>query len=113
MDTEYPRFHQDRGNLALHLVMVPVFVGCSLGALWSLAAGAWLQAALLSAGPVVSLAVQGVGHKRELVPPLPFAGPGDFVKRVFLEQFYRFPAFVLSGGWHRAWRGAGRDASRP
>jgi hypothetical protein len=105
MQTDYPRFHRDRVNLAIHVVMVPVFVVCVLGALGSLATGAWLPAAALAAGPVVSLAAQGIGHKREPNPPLPFAGPGDFLKRIFVEQFYRFPGFLLSGRWLRAWRG--------
>ncbi len=103
---DYPRFHQNRTNLAIHLLMVPVFVASTLGALWALAAGRWPVAAALALGPVVSLAAQGAGHKREPNPPLPFAGPGDFAVRVLTEQFYRFPRFVLFGGWAAAWRGA-------
>jgi hypothetical protein len=101
---DYPRFHRNRTNLAIHVVMVPVFVASTLGALWALAAGRWPAAAVLALGPVVSLAAQGAGHKRESTPPLPFAGPGDFAVRVLTEQFYRFPRFVLTGAWVRAWR---------
>ncbi len=36
---DYPRFHQNRANLAIHIVVVPAFVVGALGALWSLAAG--------------------------------------------------------------------------
>jgi hypothetical protein len=102
--TDYPRFHQNRTNLAVHAVAVPVFVVSAVLAAWLLVEGRWLAAALLASGPVLSLAAQGAGHKREPIPPLPFAGPGDFVVRILTEQFYRFPRFVLTGGWARAWK---------
>ena len=60
------------------------------------------MAALGLLGPALSLAAQGAGHKREPSPPLPFAGPGDFVTRILSEQFYKFPKYVLTGGWSRA-----------
>ena len=97
---DYPRFHRDRVNLAIHIVMVPMFVAGVLAALW---------AALLAALPLVSMAAQGVGHKRETNPPLPFAGPGAFLRRILAEQFFRFPVFVLGGGWIRAWHAARSD----
>lgn len=103
---DYPRFHQDRANLTIHMVVVPTFVVGALGALWSLAAGRWLSAAALALLPVLSVAAQGVGHKREVNPTVPFRGPADFIARILKEQFYRFPRFVLSGGWLRAWRGS-------
>lgn len=101
---DYPRFHKNRTNLLLHIVVVPIFV---LGVVYAVVAaiqGRWLAAALSLALPVVSLAIQGVGHKKEPNPPLPFEGPGEFVTRIFTEQFYRFPKFVLSGEWLRALR---------
>jgi hypothetical protein len=104
--TDYPRFHRDRLDLLLHLVAVPVFGLGGLGAVASLAAGRWPWAGVGLAAMALSLAAQGAGHKREPVPPLPFAGFGDFVKRILAEQFYRFPRFVLSGGWRRALRDA-------
>ncbi len=111
--TDYPRFHQNRTNLAIHIVMVPVFVASAVGVVGALAAGRWPVAASLALGPLASLAAQGAGHSRERNPPLPFAGPGDFATRVLAEQFYRFPRFVLTGGWKRAWsedRAAGPTA---
>ena len=101
---DYPRFHKNRTNLLLHIVVVPIFV---LGVVYAVVAaiqGRWLAAALSLALPLVSLAIQGVGHKKEPNPPLPFEGPGEFVTRIFTEQFYRFPKFVLSGEWLRALR---------
>ena len=101
---DYPRFHKNKMNLLLHIVMVPVFVVGVVYALWAALQGRWLAAVLALLLPLVSIAIQGAGHKKEPNPPLPFEGPGDFVKRIFSEQFYRFPKFVLSGEWLRAVR---------
>jgi len=49
----------------------------------------------------VALLLQGIGHKREAMPPQAFDGPLDFAKRILAEQFITFPRFVLSGGWMR------------
>ena len=101
---DYPRFHKNKINLLLHIVMVPVFVVGVVYALWAALQGRWLVAVLALLLPLVSIAIQGAGHKKEPNPPLPFEGPGDFVKRIFSEQFYRFPKFVFSGEWLRAVR---------
>lgn len=104
---DYPRFHQDRGNPVIHIVMVPVFVvGAAATIASQLAAGEWLSAGLPAAAAVLSLAAQGLSRKREQNPPLPFRGPADFLSRSLNEQFFRFPAFVAGGGWWRAWRRA-------
>jgi hypothetical protein len=101
---DYPHFHKNRTNLLLHIVMVPLFVAGALFALWSLLQGDWVGVLAGIVAPLVSIAIQGAGHKQEPNPPLPFDGPGDFVKRIFSEQFYNFPKFVLSGEWLRAVR---------
>jgi hypothetical protein len=101
---DYAHFHKNRTNLLLHIVMVPLFVAGVLYALWSAVQGNWITALLSLIAPLVSIAVQGAGHKQEPNPPLSFDGPGDFVKRIFSEQFYKFPKFVLSGEWLRAVR---------
>jgi hypothetical protein len=101
---DYEKFHKNHTNLLLHIVMVPLFV---LGVLYAMVAGVqgrWLAALLSLLLPLISIAVQGAGHKREPNPPLLFDGPAEFVKRIFSEQFYRFPKFVLSGDWLRALR---------
>ncbi len=100
----YSRVHRNRTNLMIHLFMVPFFIGSVLAIGWSLLQGHWLWSAALVAGPVVSLVFQGYGHKLEAIAPEPFTGPGNFVKRIFVEQFYTFPRFVLSGGWLSSWR---------
>ena len=104
---DYPHFHKNKTNLLLHIVMVPLFVVGVVFAAWSLLQGQWAVALFGLAAPLVSIAVQGAGHKREPNPPLPFDGPGDFVKRIFSEQFYKFPRFVLSGECLRAVRSSG------
>jgi hypothetical protein len=96
---DHPHFHENRTNLLLHIAMVPLFV---LGVAYAVVAafqGRWFAALLSLLLPLISIAVQGAGHKREPNPPLPFDGPGDFVKRIFSEQFYKFPKFVLTGEW--------------
>lgn len=47
-----------------------------------------------------------IGHRLERNQPEPFRGPLDVVRRILLEQYYRFPRFVLTGAWLRAWRAA-------
>ena len=101
---DYARFHQSRTNLLLHIVVVPLFVLGIVYALSSAIQGRWLAAAVSLVLPPISIAVQGAGHKQEPNPPLPFDGPGDFLKRIFSEQFYKFPKFVVSGAWLRALR---------
>jgi hypothetical protein len=105
---DYAYFHGNRLNLLIHALMVPVFVVSALALVGNLIAGRWLGAIALAGLPVLSLALQRFGHRREVHPPIPFRGPGDFLVRIFTEQFFRFPIFVLSGEWKRAWARAGR-----
>ncbi len=53
---------------------------------------------------VISVALQGRGHRQEKYPPEPFTSPANAVSRIFLEQWITFPRFVVSGGWLRALR---------
>jgi len=89
--------HQDRRNLVIHLVTWPLFVGGLAGLLAAIPTGQWW---LLAAGPFamfLAMALQGRGHKHETVPPVPFRGPGDVVKRIFAEQLITFPRYLFSG----------------
>jgi hypothetical protein len=97
----YSRNHRDMGNLLVHMLAVPAFIAGTLAALVQAAQGRWFGAAVAAALVVVAFAAQGAAHKRERVAPEPFAGPGDFVARVFAEQFITFPRFVLVGQWAR------------
>jgi hypothetical protein len=102
----YAANHVDRSNLVLHLLTVPAFIAGLAAAVASPITGlGWLLAGL--GAMVVALVAQGRGHRSEPSAPVPFTGPGDFVSRFLVEQLVTFPRFVASGGWIRAWRGAG------
>ena len=97
----YSRNHRDRANLLIHMIGVPVFIAGVLAFATQALRAQWFGAAFSLVVAVAAFAVQGIGHKRERVAPEPFAGPGDFVARVFAEQFITFPRFVLMGQWAR------------
>lgn len=98
---DYAERHQDKLNLWLHLYAVPVFVAGALATVVNLLALSAVGIIASLTFVIVAFLAQGLGHRREPVSPVPFDGPGDFVKRVFAEQFITFPRFVLSGGWMR------------
>jgi hypothetical protein len=100
----YPSVHRSRANLLLHILAVPAFVLGNAALVVTLLLGMWAAAAAALAVMVVSMALQGRGHKLEKVPPEPFTGPANALSRVFLEQWVTFPRFVLSGRWLRALR---------
>lgn len=110
---DYPRVHTDRANLALHIATAPVFFTSCLTLVASpfLALGGsasqagWMALAAL-VGLIFAVAAQGRGHRLEDEPPTPFRGPLDVLARLFLEQLFTFPKFVLTGGFARAWRKA-------
>lgn len=102
--TGYSRYHQSRVNLLLHIVVVPLFLAANVCLIVALVRLAWLPALLSLAAMIVSIALQGRGHRQETVPPEPFTGAGNAVARILLEQWITFPRFVLSGGWWRALR---------
>ena len=97
----YARYHQDRTNLLLHIVVVPLFM---VGSVLAIVALIMLSPGLLVVGImsiVVSVIAQGRGHRLETIPPEPFTGPLNVIGRLFFEQWVTFPRFVLSGGWSR------------
>lgn len=100
----YAASHQVRMNLLLHIVLVPLFLAGNI----ALAAGAimqsWSIAAAGLAATLVSLAGQGIGHRKESLKPKPFTSAGNALGRLFAEQWITFPRFVLTGGWWRALR---------
>jgi hypothetical protein len=107
---DYSSKHRNRQNLLIHLVAVPSFVLGLGGLALAVSFQEWL---LLVPGlvlPLVSLALQGRGHRLEASPPAPFRSPWDFVFRILREQFVLFPLFVLRGRWAQAWRAEGERA---
>ncbi|HUD51001.1 hypothetical protein [Parvibaculum sp.] len=108
--SSYGVAHRSRANLLIHIVAVPLFMAGSLAAV---AAFIWLSLAWAVAGVgamVLSLALQGRGHKGEVTAPAPFSSPANAVARIFLEQWINFPRFVLTGRWFRAWASAADPA---
>ena len=102
----YPRYHQSRANLVVHVLVVPLFLAANILLVVALARAWWLAVLLSLAAMAVSIALQGRGHGQEAVPPEPFTGPLNAVARIFLEQWITFPLFVFSGGWWKAMRNA-------
>ena len=98
----YPRYHQSRFNLLVHIIFVPLFVAGNIGLILALLQGAWLVAVFAVALMFFSIALQGRGHRIEPVAPEPFTSAGNALSRIFLEQWITFPRFVVSGGWARA-----------
>ena len=100
----YPRYHRSRFNLLLHIVVVPIFLVGNVALLVAIVQRSWLIGMVAVVAMVLSVALQGRGHRQEPVPPEPFTGPLNAVSRIFLEQWVTFPRFVYSGGWFRALR---------
>ena len=95
----YARNHGDRINLLIHMIAVPAFIAGVLATVTQVLQMRWGGALIALVVAIVAFALQGVGHRRERVAPEPFAGPSDFIARIFAEQFITFPRFVLSGKW--------------
>ncbi len=99
----YPRYHQSRANLLVHIIVVPVFLLGNIALVVAIARASCLLSAVGAIAMVTSMALQGLGHRREPVPPEPFKGPLNAVLRIVCEQWVTFPRFVVSGSWYRAW----------
>jgi len=100
----YPRYHRSRFNLLLHIVHVPLFLMSNVALIMAFVQRSWLVGIVAVVLMVLSVALQGRGHRKEPLPPEPFTSPSNAVSRIFLEQWVTFPRFVLSGGWLRALR---------
>ena len=103
----YPRYHQSRTNLLLHIVAVPTVLFGNVALVAGLVRWSPMLVVAGLVATVLGVAVQGRGHRLETVPAEPFTGPANAVSRLFLEQWVTFPRFVLSGGWARALESAG------
>jgi hypothetical protein len=101
----YPDNHRTRRNLLLHLLTVPLFEVGTLAVVGAFLVSGWLAIAGVLA-MAVAMALQGAGHGKEAVPPVPFASPFDALARIFVEQWVTFPRYVLSGQLAARWRAA-------
>ena len=108
----YPRVHQSRSNLLLHIIFVPLFLASNCAVLIALVERRWLLALGAAALMGLSLAIQGRGHSREPVLAVPFTSPLNALSRILLEQWVTFPRFVLSGAWRQALRNAAGTVRR-
>ena len=104
----YARYHQSRANLLMHIVLVTAFLAGNVALLVGAIRQSSIESAAGAALMLVSIALQGRGHRSETAPPEPFTGAANALSRIFLEQWITFPRFVFSGGWWRALRGAAR-----
>jgi uncharacterized membrane protein YGL010W len=95
---ETPPVHRSTANLLIHIVAVPMFVAGHALMTAAMAASRWLLVAGSSC-IVVSVALQRLGHSMESQSVHPFAGPRDFIRRLYVEQFFNFWRFLFSGGW--------------
>lgn len=102
----YPRYHQSRANLLIHILAVPLFLVGTVGLVTAVAQLSLPLFGVSFGCIIVAVAWQGRGHRLEPVPTEPFSGPLNFVSRLFFEQWITFPRFVLSGGWSAALRKA-------
>jgi len=98
----YPKYHQSRPNLLLHIVFVPIFLVGNVGGVIAVFLRSWVLGVVSLAVMAGSMVVQGRGHGQEVNPPEPFTGPANAISRIFLEQWITFPRFVISGGWSRS-----------
>lgn len=106
----YPTFHQRPLTLWLHVLAVPTFVVATLSAVASAATLHFVGAGIAVGVMALAFVAQAFAHGREPNPAIPFEGVSDLVTRIFLEQFFTFPRFVLSGGWARALRAHSESA---
>ncbi len=110
---DYGQYHQSRRNLLVHIVAVPLFLVGNALALGALLVQAWGLALGALALSLAAFAAQGVGHKGEAIPPVPFHGVGNAVARILVEQWVTFPRFVLSGEWAESYRRSAKPAGGP
>ncbi len=108
--TEYRRVHSDRRNLIIHAFAVPLFVGATVFLIACLIRERYVPAGIAVVLAFVAMVLQGRGHALESHAPVPFSGPGNFLKRWFSEQFMIFPLFLLTGLWWRQFTGAGDES---
>jgi hypothetical protein len=99
--SDYSAKHRDRVNLLLHIVVVPLFQLGMLALIYGVVAGGIAVAVIGAVAMLVSIVVQGRGHRREREAPAPFNSADDFVTRLLVKQWVTFPRFVLSGQWCR------------
>ena len=106
---ETPPVHRNATNLIIHIVAVPLFVLGHVLLVVGLVVNPWWPAgAALSI--VASLAAQRFGHSLEHNQVPVFTGAGDFVRRLYAEQFCNFWRFLFSGRWYASFKSSRSEA---
>ncbi len=102
----YAQVHTHRINRLIHLIAVPLFIAAHLGLVSAIAQRKPLPALMWVSLAVVSLGLQRQGHALEAKTPAPFRNGFNFMTRLYTEQFYKFPKFVLTGKFQENWLAA-------
>jgi hypothetical protein len=105
---ETPPVHKNPANLLIHFFAVPLFVVGHVLLIAGIFIESWFLVALLCIA--VSLVAQKFGHSLEQDPVHPFAGPCDFLRRVYAEQFCNFWRFLFSGQWYASFKAYEKNA---
>jgi len=100
----YNKYHKSRLNLWIHIVAVPLFIFGTLSLVSSIISFNVFSSIYSVILMLMSIGVQGFGHNKEELPAEPFTGTKNAFLRIFLEQLYTFPKFVISGKWYFALR---------
>ena len=100
----YGIYHKNKRNLVTHLMTVPVFIGGNMAMAWSLWNGEFLGGSLWFGLAMAALALQAKSHRYEENSVASFKGPADFFRRLYLEQFFKFPAYVFSSEFRSHWQ---------
>jgi len=104
--TPYSHTHAHRTNLLIHLVAVPLFILAHVGLVVAISYRKPFPALTCVGVAVASLGLQRKGHALEGQAPEPFSSGWNFATRLYVEQFYTFPKYVLSGEFQKNWLGA-------
>lgn len=105
---DFGTYHSSRINLIIHVIAVPTFILGFILFVYGLANLRLLETLGAVLVIVASLGVQSYGHGTERVRSAPFAGPGDALTRILLEQLINYPRFLLTGKWYATLRGSHR-----
>ena len=99
----YQRLHQNKANLLIHIVGVPVFIIGNISLLIAIVNLNILSIVLSFLAIITSLGAQDRGHKFEKVAFEPFKNLLDFFKTIYLDQFIVFPIFFFSKYFRENW----------
>ena len=100
----YQNLHQNKINLVIHVIGSSTFISCNIGFFYCLIIQNYTAALSCVFLIVLSVIIQGIGHRFEPVSFKGFKGPIDFVKIIYLELFFIFPVFLFSPYFKENWK---------